>query len=571
MYGKKTYTLFTAAILLLLSSFATLMAQEREITSNEVYPEEISAKAFKLDKDSEVTVKAVWGAFDRWDIYTVFYGWIVKSDDRKVVWHMLERLNENETGKKELETKVTLAAGTYEFYFTGAYDYSMKINDLGGFLTKLFTTKSKYRRKFRGEFKMSVSAPASVFTEVNAEDALKLYTKDAVISITRAGNYENIEKRFGLSAETEFKIQALGEGHSDEMYDHAWLVNAETHEQVWRMRSRKGRFAGGGEKNLYFKDRITLPKGNYILTYVTDDSHSYDGWNVLPPNDPQMWGVTLFLANESDRKNVIAFNEKAIPKPVVEITKVWDDEFLSQGIELKKDVKLRILAIGEGNNHDLADYGWIIDAESRQTVWDMQRENTQHAGGADKNRLVEDEITLDKGKYIVYYKTDDSHSYEEWNSTPPFMKERWGITVWTVDKKDEDYVRLFSENDYKNENIVAQLVRVRDSERLKKNFILNHDTKLRIFAIGEGDRSDMFDYGWIENRKTNRIVWDMTYRKTVHAGGAQKNRMFNDVVILPAGEYTVYYRTDDSHSYRDWNSRPPDDEEMYGITILKLD
>ena len=47
-----------------------------------------------------------------------------------------------------------------------------------------------------------------------------------------------------------------------------------------------------------------------------------------------------------------------------------------------------------------------------------------------------------------------------------------------------------------------------------------------------------------------------------------ENRLFNDVITLRAGEYRVYYETDGSHSYRDWNSSPPDDVEKYGITIM---
>jgi len=36
---------------------------------------------------------------------------------------------------------------------------------------------------------------------------------------------------------------------------------------------------------------------------------------------------------------------------------------------------------------------------------------------------------------------------------------------------------------------------------------------------------------------------------------------------LPKGSYTLFYETDDSHSYRNWNDDPPRDPEMYGITI----
>jgi hypothetical protein len=60
----------------------------------------------------------------------------------------------------------------------------------------------------------------------------------------------------------------------------------------------------------------------------------------------------------------------------------------------------------------------------------------------------------------------------------------------------------------------------------------------------------------------------MTYRNTESAGGAKKNRLFNDTVILPKGNYKVYYETDGSHSYHRWNATPPHDQERYGISLL---
>ena len=126
---------------------------------------------------------------------------------------------------------------------------------------------------------------------------------------------------------------------------------------------------------------------------------------------------------------------------------------------------------------------------------------------------------------------------------------------------------MFSAANYKNKNAIVQIVRVGDNERLRRSFELNNDTKIKVYAIGEGFSSDMADYGWIEDATTGRIVWDMSYRRTENAGGANKNRMINEVITLPAGKYYVYYRTDGSHSYRDWNEDPPTDQEDYGITL----
>ena len=79
----------------------------------------------------------------------------------------------------------------------------------------------------------------------------------------------------------------------------------------------------------------------------------------------------------------------------------------------------------------------------------------------------------------------------------------------------------------------------------------------------------MFDYGWIEDGGGRR-VWEMKYDETDPAGGADKNRIFDGVITLPAGAYVLRYRSDGSHSYNDWNDDPPDDPESWGIAVFRM-
>ncbi len=81
----------------------------------------------------------------------------------------------------------------------------------------------------------------------------------------------------------------------------------------------------------------------------------------------------------------------------------------------------------------------------------------------------------------------------------------------------------------------------------------------------------MYDYGWIEDANTRRVVWEMTYRRTEHAGGDKKNRLFDDTLLLRKGDYIVYYETDDSHSFGDWNTAQPYDPMNWGITVYLVD
>jgi hypothetical protein len=60
----------------------------------------------------------------------------------------------------------------------------------------------------------------------------------------------------------------------------------------------------------------------------------------------------------------------------------------------------------------------------------------------------------------------------------------------------------------------------------------------------------------------------MDLQETVHAGGADKNRMIDTLISLPAGEYQLKYKSDDSHSYNRWNAKPPE-IAFYGIILSK--
>ena len=115
--------------------------------------------------------------------------------------------------------------------------------------------------------------------------------------------------------------------------------------------------------------------------------------------------------------------------------------------------------------------------------------------------------------------------------------------------------------------VIAQIVQVLDNEDKSVAFSLAKNEEVRIFAIGEGQPGEMFDYGWIEDDKGSR-VWEMQEPKTVHAGGAGKNRKIDAVITLPAGNYKLRYKSDDSHAFDHWNALPPD-INFWGIAVYK--
>ena len=115
--------------------------------------------------------------------------------------------------------------------------------------------------------------------------------------------------------------------------------------------------------------------------------------------------------------------------------------------------------------------------------------------------------------------------------------------------------------------VIAQILQVADNEDKTIAFNVTSSQEVRIFAAGEGQPGEMFDYGWIEDDKGTR-VWEMQEPKTAHAGGAGKNRKVDVVITLPAGNYKLRYKSDDSHAFDRWNALPPD-INFWGIAVYK--
>lgn len=253
-------------------------------------------------------------------------------------------------------------------------------------------------------------------------------------------------------------------------------------------------------------------------------------------------------------------------KPVVSLIRVGDDELRSQAFRLRRAAEVRIHALGEGRN-ELSDYAWILDAGTRRRVWTMIWSETRDAGGSDKNRLFDGNIKLPAGNYILYYVSDGSHSFGNWNSSPPAEPENWGVTLFPASSRDAG---AFAPFESPRVDVLAELLRVRSNRDWHSTFVLEKPTLVRIHAIGEASGNEIVDRGWIEDGKTGRTVWEMSYATTEHAGGGEKNRLYDGTIRLPPGRYRLHFKTDDSHSYGDWNTDPPDDPDSWGIAVYRV-
>ena len=87
-----------------------------------------------------------------------------------------------------------------------------------------------------------------------------------------------------------------------------------------------------------------------------------------------------------------------------------------------------------------------------------------------------------------------------------------------------------------------------------KGFTLEEETNLNIKAVGNGlnkelkrfhswqeDKHNLFAYAWILDAQERKLVWRMTIANTEEDWWNKHNRVFDNGLTLPAGEYELYF------------------------------
>lgn len=546
----------------------------------------LMVQGFEMHERGMVTISSVGGKFEYSDKYFA-YGWIIDADTRELAWTMQGDCNDEDQVSDyltECDGTIQLPAGRYEayyytagpsYYFSSGYD--VDIDDLGEVIALLgdIFNKDSDKRDVRFEDEDLEDLLFTVSTDADFTTSATDFGMpgDAIIFINQPETEEFIHQGFTLDRQLDLRVYAIGE-YSDSyrvFVDGGWIINASTREKVWEMDKWNTDRAGGATKNRSIRDIVTLPPGNYIAYYATDDSHDADEWNSPPPADPLNYGLTISVTSPGDKQYVSSFDDMHNEVEIVRAVRMRDDSFEKIGFTLKQDSRIHIFALGERSysSDELADYGWITDAETMERVWEMTADNTGYGGGAAKNCQFDGIIELPAGDYIAYYRTDDSHAYGDWNAAAPFDKRNYGLSLFGVgDSFTQDSFELVDEFQ-PGGSVLVDLTGLGDYEETARSFTLDNDTEVRVMALGEGKSRVMYDYGWIENRNTGEIVWEMTYRKTRHAGGADKNRLAVANLTLAKGEYVAHFITDDSHSLERFNASPPDEPERWGMMISK--
>lgn len=544
--------------------------------------EELRHAAFRLDRPTSLEIEAV-GSFERTDALAA-YAWIIRRDDGAVVWEMTPETVASGRGTLALaDAEIALDAGTYDVYYStfgSGHFFGGDAGSIAGRIIELLRGGDQVWARDKSKWTLVIEAAdesAAKALRTKGELYAPLSAPDLLWSGGPAGKGEYLSYGFELDRPTTLRIEAAGEFLGGPA-DYGWIDDLTTGQRVWTLTEDNTEPAGGSRKNRKFEGTLDLGPGIYRAAYQTDRSHHVGSWNAAPPTDPRTYGLFLFT-DEPDR--VASFDPwEQLPK-IAQMTDIGDDAFETATFTLGEQTPAWIYAVGElSGPTSRYDYAWL-EREDEGTVWEMDYDQTRHAGGASRNRVEEAYLDLAPGTYTLKFRSDDSHSPERWRSSKPYNPDRWGVTLFSVARAFEPVaVERESEGDLDASRIPApaasvsglvdlpvQLAPLGIDQETSRTFRLDRETTLRITAVGEIIRTSRYDYGWITDDRADDIVWEMTRSNTEPAGGPSKNRRFEGTVTLPAGTYTVHFVTDDSHAYGDFSQGAPDTPEAWGITV----
>lgn len=542
----------------------TFFLQSGEILIENLDKNSVEVRYVKLESNQKVRLKIIAAAVNH-STNSESYSWILDSRTREVVWQ-LDEASYTSKDKKLLTfyDAPTLPAGVYEFHFstvamkrefhTSEFDLLTLIRDRNHISASDFKRMSAFMTFENG---IELSKKHAADYQFGEENEI-VYTKNVT------ANYFTQQVAFTVLEPCSVTIYSVGEFSPSEVFDYAWLRDVNKNSMPWKMTYKKSFHAGGALKNRYEFKTLWLEKGAYILSYATDDSHSGDNWNDAIPFDPLKYGISLFVAGEDVEKiDQTEVDELNVSEDVVKLTRLRNNAFKCEGIRTEKNTELRVYAIGEANRErEMLDYSWIEELKSGNVVWEMTYTNTRPAGGNARNRIFDDVIHLPKGDYVAYTATNSEHAYNNWMEERPYDDKSWGLTIYkqtgaAVESFDVDETRTY----------LTRLTEFPSSHKDDDTFTLNKQTTVTIYAIGEGSRGELLDFGLIRKSDEKRIRWRMKYENTRHAGGASRNRMFKGELTLERGTYIVQFKSNRSHAFGDWADEPPKDQSAYGITV----
>jgi hypothetical protein len=451
-------TIHAMVLFVLLAAFAptALHGEEPRIVGLHGFETaEVRQQGFTLPRAMKVHIYAKGGGLRQIvnassDNPLFAYGWILNAATREVVWQMDGSNTKRDWEYRVADRYLDLPAGSYEAYFANhgfgqsllfaqwtrnidRRTLSAKSTERPhGFLAAFGVDEASLLRHWReqvGNYGMEIYLADGRSAEVSTFEA-PLRWKNIVVTLPAKEDNGHWTQAFHVRKPITLHVYAEGEGSGRNMHDYGWITEARSRARVWEMGMDKAQYAGGARKNRRQVETIQLPAGDYEATFITDDSHSPADWNAAPPCDPGMYGLTLSVLSDADLP-AVSLTQPFTWTVLSELVRVGNDQDRRADFSFATGQQVRVYAIAEGSSGDMVDEAWLEDAAGNH-VWTMVHSHTFHAGGATKNRLADELISLPKGTYTLRFKTDDSHAYGHWNDDAPWDPEHYGVTIYAV-------------------------------------------------------------------------------------------------------------------------------------------
>ncbi len=505
----------------------------------------------------------------------VAYGWLLRTEDRRVVWQMRPPSG-TESLRFRVRDTLQLTPGRYEVFFTTQGDAPRRSGFWAWLMPEAPWTRS--RREWTLRFQVLDDVASLQLTDgrpVPPGGSGLLWTAAPMPSATVRMALLKVQ------VPTRIRLYAVGE-FEPAPADYGWIEQLPDGRRIWEMTYARTRPAGGWHGNRQMQDTLTLAPGLYRAWFQTDNAHAFGNWRFTPPFDPAAWGLTLWRLLPDDT-TVTLWDPWQHLQPRLRLTAVGNNENRRADFEVTDTTTVLIYALGElGSRNRRYDYAWLADSTG-EVIWEMQRSRSVPAGGHPNNRLEIAALRLSPGRYALHYRTDDSHAYGDWRNGQPEYPERWGVTLFVLHPETAAVQVLTPVEPSPLEGpspttvappaagkVLVDLTRVGNNEHRVQVFTLDRATRLRIRAVGELSISGRYDYAWIERAGTGEIVWEMTWERTRPAGGDPRNRLIDTTLTLPPGSYTAHFQTDFSHAYGQFEYPAPDEPQAWGLRIERL-
>ena len=411
---------------------------------------ELLAAPFAVGAPLEVAIEAV-GCVPKLSDEYLATAWILDAGTRRAVWSLDARerdLSPDDRYLRVASERLRLAPGRYVLYLFGGTQWRLEppfrrfsnvLNDIADlisrdnpgqdpqpYLDRCFVAVSPAPGAPAGAL---VPLPAPVGATAPGEPAA-----GALLDLSRAPGDTALARAFRLARPTTLRVRAYAEAARDStrLHDWAWIEDAATGAPAWLLDGAATRPAGGARKNRLFEGEVSLPAGDYVAHFVTDDTHAWGAWNAVPPVDPDAWGLALFPGagcSPGDLQPLALDAARRGPGRLAVLTMARNGEDRRQEFTLDRAARVHLEALLEGLGDSMSDRAWIAESATGRKVWTLDYDVTEPAGGAAKNRRFAGDIELPAGRYTARVRCDDSHAFGAWNADPPPEPWRWGLVV----------------------------------------------------------------------------------------------------------------------------------------------